>query len=239
MDNGIVPVMRVALLACALALCACSQAGGPRPVAAAELQPCGSLERAEDLTPAECRMEAGGQTLHVTFAQVPSGADGGNVAVDVLGADGRVTQSLLETNVSEYIIPSVQDIDGDGRADILIPRVTGNVNTEWGVWVNTGSAFRRAGEISGVEVQRTADGYIAAPARSSCCSWNVRYYTLDEGGLHDLVTVSVEGQEELPNGRVRSTCTLSESPGLAALHLDARAGRDKFCAEHASQVFGE
>jgi hypothetical protein len=201
------------------------------------LQPCGSLERAEDLTPAECRMEAGGQTLHVTFAQVPAGADGGNVAVDVLGADGRVTQSLLETNVSEYIMPAVQDIDGDGRADILIPRVTGNVNTEWGVWINAGSAYRRAGEISGVEVRRTADGYIAAPARSSCCSWNVRYYTLDQAGLHDLATVYVEGQEELADGHVRSTCTLAEAPGISAINLDERGAREKFCAEPASQVF--
>jgi hypothetical protein len=160
------------------------------------------------------------------------------VTVNVIGERGQVVQTLLEEGVWEYHAVSVQDIDGDGRADILIPRVTGNVNTEWGVWVYDGARFERVGDISGVEVQRTAEGYIAVPARSSCCSWNVRYYRLDETGLHPLVTAQIDGEEETPGGRVRSTCSISESPGLADLQLNAQAAHEKFCAEPASQVFG-
>jgi hypothetical protein len=162
------------------------------------------------------------------------------VTVNVLGDRGQVAQTLVETDVTEYMPPTVEDVDGDGRADILIARVLGNVNFEWGVWIYNGERqrYERVGDISGVETQRTAEGYIAVPARSSAVSWNVRYYRLDEEGLHHLVTAQIDGLEELPDGSVRSTCSVSEAPGLADLNLSERAAQEKFCAEPASQVFG-
>jgi hypothetical protein len=227
--------MRAGVILFALSLLGCSLP--TQQTRMAGLQDCAALERTGELTPAACELEAAGRVIQVHFASVPAGAEGGAVEVSVLDPDRRVAQRLLETDVSEYLMPSYEDVDGDGRADILMPRVSGNVNTEWGVWINAGDRYLRVGEISGVEVQRTADGYIAVPARSSCCSWNVRYYRLDETGLHHLVTAQVDGEEESPGGRVRSTCSISEAPGLSDLHLDAPSAREKFCAEPASQVF--
>jgi hypothetical protein len=228
-------MMRICVAAAALALAACGEQAPPSAVA--NLRPCGEMETPGDLTPGECQMQAAGQTFHVTFADLPAGTQSGAVTIDVVGDNGQVQQTFTEPDVSEYHAPSVEDVDGDGRADVLAPRVTGNVNTEWGVWIFDGARYERVGELSGVEVQRTADGYIAVPARSSCCSWNVRYYRLDDSGLHHLVTAQIDGAEETPGGAVRSTCTLSETPGLADLHLSEAAAREKFCAEQASQVF--
>ncbi len=231
-------MMRAIVLAAALALIACAQQA-PQTLAS-NLQPCADADarRTGELTPGECQLQSSGQTLRVTYADLAAGTQAGAISVDVLGDDGQVAQTLLEADVPEYLTPELQDVDGDGRADILIPRVQGNVNTEYGVWVYDGARYRRVGDISGVEVERTADGLIAVPARSSCCSWNVRYYRLDESGLHHLVTAQIDGEEQVPNGSVRSTCSLSEAPGLADLNLSERAAQERFCGEPASQVFG-
>lgn len=227
------------MLASLLLAAACGERQA-HPADAAALQPCAEANRTRggDLTPGQCRLESSGQTLRVTYADLAAGTQAGAVSVDVLRDDGQVAQTLLESDVPEYLTPQLQDIDGDGRADILIPRVLGNVNFEWGVWIYDGARYRRVGELSGVEVERTADGLIAVPARSSASSWNVRYYRLDESGLHHLATAQIDGLEQLPNGSVRSTCSLPEAPGLADLNLSQRAAQERFCAEPASQVFG-
>jgi hypothetical protein len=230
-------MMRVALGLSALALAACSQ---PAPQAlAADAPECSELELTGELNAAECRLEASGQTMHVLFGALPAGVQAGAVTVNVIGERGQIAQTLVETDVFEYHMPSIEDVDGDGRGDILIPRVTGNVNTEWGVWVYSGERqhYERAGDISGVEIERTADGYLAVPARSSAASWNVRYYRLDESGLHHLVTAQIDGEAEAADGSIRSSCTIPEAPGLAELNMSQRAAEEKFCAEPASQVF--
>lgn len=227
-------MMRIAAVS-ALTLAACSQQAA-QPFAS-NLRPCDELELSGALTPAACQMQSSGQTLRVTYADLAAGTQAGAVSIDVLGQDGQVVQTLLEADVPEYMPLSLQDVDGDGRADILVPRVSGNVNTEYGVWIYDGTRYRRVGDVSGVEVERTADGLIAVPARSSAISWNVRYYRLDESGLRHLVTAQIDGLEQLPNGSVRSTCAISEAPGLADLDLSDRAAQERFCAEPASQVF--
>ncbi|UPT61205.1 MAG: hypothetical protein M0D54_12175 [Hyphomonadaceae bacterium JAD_PAG50586_4] len=172
------------------------------------------------------------------YSPVAEGAPGGAVSVDVLGENGAVLQTMLESDVSEYLAPSVQDVDGDGRGDILIARERGNVNTASGVWVFNGDAgaYRRVGEISGVTIQNTSDGYVAVPARSSAAAWNVAFYQLDANGLHMLASVNIEG-EELAGGQIRSTCSLLDAPGIAGLNLSTGDAEAKFCAEPAAQVF--
>lgn len=191
-----------------------------------------------ELTPGECRLEASGQTLHVRFAELAAGMQSGNVSIDVIGSDGQVYQTVLESDVSEYRAPSVQDVDGDGRGDILIPLMTGNVNTDYAVWLYSGAdgRFERVGAVSGVEIKRTDEGYVAVPARSGAASWTVSFFRLDQEGLHPLVTLQIDGEEV--GGAIRSTCTVLEGDGLAAIGLNERAAQEKFCAEPAAQVFG-
>lgn len=219
----------------AIVLAACAQ---PPHTAGEVLQPCAALQMSGELTPGECRLEASGQTLHVRFAELAAGMQSGNVSIDVIGSDGQVDQTVLESDVSEYRAPSVQDVDGDGRGDILIPLMTGNVNTDYAVWLYSGAdgRFERVGAVSGVEIKRTDEGYVAVPARSGAASWAVSFFRLDQEGLHPLVTLQIDGEEV--GGAIRSTCTVLEEDGLAAIGLNERAAQEKFCAEPAAQVFG-
>lgn len=227
------PVMRALIAAMALAACAQNA-----PLEAE--QACADIEFTGEYVERSCTLAANDETLRVRYSPVAEGAPGGAVSVDVLGENGAVLQTMLESDVSEYLPPSVQDVDGDGRGDILIARERGNVNTASGVWVFNGDAgaYRRVGEISGVEIANTADGYVAVPARSSAAAWNVAFYQLDANGLHMLASVNVEG-EELAGGQIRSTCTLLDAPGVDRIGLDAAQAEAKFCSEPAAQVFAQ
>ena len=226
-------MMRALILALGLAACAQNAPFEATPA-------CADLEFSGEYIEQTCTLIANDETLRVRYSPVAEGAQGGAVSVDVLGEDGAVSQTMLESDVSEYLPPSVQDVDGDGRGDILIARESGNVNTASGVWVFNGDAgaYRRVGEISGVEIVNTVDGYVAVPARGGAAMWNVAFYQLDADGLHMLASVNVEG-EELAGGQIRSTCSLLDAPGIERVSLTTAEAEAKFCAEPAAQVFAQ
>jgi hypothetical protein len=226
-------MMRVALLALALTACA------PQHAETIALQDCSEVDFSVGaLEPVSCSFEAGGERFNVRYAELAEGVQAGTINVEVLGEDGAVLQTLLEPEVAEYRQVGAEDVDGDGRIDLLIPRMSGNVNTEYGVWIYNGerAQYARVGDVSGVQFVRTSEGLIAVPARSGAASWNVAFYKLDEGGLHLMATIRVDG-EELTGGSIRSTCALEEAPGLGDLNLTQAAAETKFCAEPAAQVF--
>jgi hypothetical protein len=234
MDVGALPMMRLAAFLLATALMACSPP--QQAVETTDIVPCADIEPENGLEPGECQLEASGQTLHVKFQPIAAGAETGAVSIDVLGEDGAVVQTMLEPDVTEYIAPIIQDVDGDGRADILAARESGNVNTTYGVWIFNGErgVYERVGDLSAVEIERTSDGLIAAVARSSANSWSVAFSKLDEGGLHLIASVYVTAPEEEGG---TPTCTLEESQGIRDLNLTEQAARERFCAEPAAQVF--
>ncbi len=212
----------------------------PRPQtgAAAAAPSCDEIDLSSSEPVArQCQLEADGQVLRMTFAPITTGGASGDISVDVIGEDGAVVQTLQETEVHEYHAPSVQDVDSDGRGDVLIQRALGNVNAVIGVWIfnKERGRYDRAGEVSGVEIARTAEGYIAVPARASAVEWEISFYRLLDGQLALLATVNVEATGE----KATSTCQLSEAPGLGDLDLTPRAAEAKFCAEPAAQVFGQ
>lgn len=219
-------------------LVACS----PRvPVAdIAALHDCADLFlEAGEIQPGECRMDAAGQTLRVTFAVMADGTRG-RVSIDVFNDDGVVVQTLTEDNVSQYLAPTVQDVDGDGRADILIARESGNVNTAYAIWIFGGdrNLYRRVGEISGYDISRTQEGLIAVQARSAAALRNVSFYRLDETGLVHVASVELEAREGA-QGAVNWRCRLTDAPGATALNLSPEAAEEKFCAEQAATGGGQ
>lgn len=231
--------MRGILFIAAAALAACTPPA--QRVDLSAVAECQTLQLTTgELNPGECKMMAGPAQLHVTFEAPATDGAGGVVRIDVLNDDGAVAQTFSETDVSQFAQPRIEDIDGDGRADILIGRVTGNVNTEYGVWVYSGAdnAYRRAGDVSGVEISRTNDGYLAVSARSSAASWGISFYTVG-ASLEPLVTVSVTATDTTDDGQVRATeCAIEAAPGLASLNMTEEAARAKFCAEpQAAGVF--
>ena len=229
--RGIVIIAGLALTACAPQV---------QRVDLTNVQDCAALTRGDDgQLSGDCKMSAGPAQLHVTFEEPTTEGQGGNVRVDVLNDQGAVAQTFTETNVSEFLPPGAEDIDGDGRADILIGLAGGNVNTEHAVWLYSGqdNAYRRAGEVSGVEFSRTSDGYLAVPARSSAASWNVAFYRIGPA-LEPLVTISVTATDVTDDGQVRaSECKIEEAPGLGSLNMTEEAARMKFCAEPQAGVF--
>lgn len=226
-------MIRASLVVLALLAAACS----PQSEQAEALQSCDTLELSSGaLTPGECQIDAGGQIFRITYAPLAAGATGGTVGVEVMGPDGDVVQSLLESEVSEYRPVSIEDIDGDGRLDVRIPIATGNANTQSALWIYSGErgSFQRVGDVSGISIERTADGYLAVPGRSSAVAWEVPFYHLDEGGLHPLVTVTVEA----PEGRsTEPSCRVTDAPGLGRLNMSEQQAAEKFCAEPATRVF--
>jgi len=226
---------RVAVLLAVAVLSACTPPAEQRVAAPA----CDAIDLSGDLQAARCELQAAGQVLRVSYGEPAAGTTFGAVSIDVLGDDGQVVQTLVESEVSQYRAVAVMDIDGDGRADIQVPRETGNVNTTSGLWIFNGQDGRydRIGEVSGVSIGRTADGYVAVPARSSAAAWNVAFYRLGEDGLAPLVSVEVVREEQA--GTIRSTCRLADALGLSDLNLSEVEAEAKFCAEPiAADVFG-
>lgn len=217
-------------LIAAIALLACS----PRvPVAdIAALHDCADLFlEASEIQAGDCRLDAAGQTMRVRFSPMVEG-EGGTVTIDILSPDAVVTQSIVEQNVSQYLAPTVQDVDGDGRADILVARESGNVNTAYGVWIFSGdrNAYSRVGEISGYDIARTQEGLIAVQARSGAALRNVAFYQLNENGLTHVATIELEAREgagETVNWR----CRLSDAPGASLLNLSSEAAEQRFCSD--------
>jgi hypothetical protein len=221
---------RAFVLAAAMAaLMACS----PRvPVAdIAALHDCADLFlEASEIEAGECRLDAAGETMRVSFSPMAEGVNG-TVRIDVLNADGAVAQTIVEENVSQYLAPTVQDVDGDGRADILVARETGNVNTVFGVWIFGGdrNVYRRVGEVSGYDIARTQEGLLAVQARSGAALRTVAFYQLNPDGLAHIATVELEAREG--GETVHWNCRLSDAPGVAELGLAADAAEQRFCAD--------
>lgn len=223
-------MIRHAAFASLTLLAACAPDGRAR---LAEVMPCSewALPGAA-LNGDGCKLEANGDTLHVKF--MTEGEAAGTVSADVLDRRGIVRQVILETNVLQYSAPTVQDVDGDGRGDIIIARGTGNVNTVSAIWLFSGArgVYERVGEVNGVSIERTGDGYIATPARSSASVWNIAFHGLDENGLRLIASVDA-GAIPADDGSMEQTCELADAPGIGELQLTPEAAEAKFCAEPA------
>ena len=180
---------------------------------------------------------ADGHILRVKFGPVPVG-DKGTISIDVLSGSNAVTQTLSETGTGDYFYPSVDDFDQDGRHDVLIVRNGGAVNFEQALWrQDANGKFVRLGAINGVNVSKTADGYLAVPARGSAAEWSVDFYQIADAPLTPLATIAVAADKTEGDKVVHSSCTLTVSPGIKALNLTAKAAEKKFCAEPAAKVF--
>jgi hypothetical protein len=217
--------MRVLLAsAVAVLLTACSQPAHQDHVAA--LPPECGADAGATAPPPDCRVAYHGDNYAVHYGE-------GSVTVDA------GDQHLTETNISEYLPPSIEDIDGDGAPDILIGRESGNANVDYAVWRNVHGHYVRMGEASGVQFQRTADGLIAAPARSGAADWSVYFYSISDTAMTRVATVDVHAEADDQGNVTSTTCLLNDAPGIAALHLSRAQAQTKFCAEPAAKVFDQ
>lgn len=217
--DGRIGMFSVVSCAALATVAACAQGD---TVDLSSLAACGDYQSA-GLSAGACLLEANGEVLQAEFA-APS--DAGVVAIKVIDDTGRVRQVVMEENVEQHIAPYTHDIDGDGRADIVMPRARGNVNMVSALWLFADDGYyRRLGEINGYEFARTDDGLLGVRSRGSAAQYNIAYFGMGEGRLQLIASVDVELAED---GQRRS-CVLADAPGLAALALTVEQGEAHFC----------
>lgn len=231
---------RLCLLALlpAAALAACQPTPAEAPVAAvpeaeaATLPDCGALTEVE-LGPngtADCRLTASGETGWSVEVNYSEGAEGAvDVSLKIAAVDGAEIQTIHETAQSAYGLPYFVDLDSDGRAELLVPLMTGNVNTSYAVWRGKEGdpEFVRTGEVSGIDVTAYEPGLFITPARSSASSWNTTYHVFEDNTVTRVATAEITlGETEDAPG----SCTVVDDGGLAKIGLTLDAAQAKFCA---------
>lgn len=234
----------------ALALCGCSpdearkQATLERMLA---LPLCDELERPPEAFGAiDCRLTPDGTDappdpqLLVSYAPVEAGANTGSITMRLAKLDGTELQAFSEADVPMYLYPHLEDFDGDGALDVILPREAGNVNTAMALWKRQKGklAYTRFGEINGIGFQRTSNGHLAVQTRSSAADWGVGFFDVTGTSLVPLALLRVSALESGANGAVtRSTCTLEDISAAALAGQTREAAQMRFCTDPAAQVF--
>lgn len=151
----------------------------------------------------------------------------GNIGVQVV-AGGEGGQLIQEAAQGPFFIPTLADLNGDSQPDLLIPLMTGNVNTTWAVYASSQDAtYTRLGEIHGVGWGPSATGLLAVPARSSAASWAVEFYDVEPGGLTPIATV----ETTMEAAGAAPACRLLGTPVLGGQTLEA--AQAQYCGDPA------
>lgn len=143
--------------------------------------------------------------------------DGGTWRFRVLDAAGRrEAQRFTEETDAPGIPPRLGDADGDGAADLWVPTMTGNANTEYAIWtMRPGEGrFRRAGTVSGLRFARDPAGLLAASARNGCCAIGIAFHAFaaGDGALAEVFTIERRLRED---GRPRDCVAVPADPAAA------------------------
>lgn len=136
-----------------------------------------------------CRLDLGeGRSAVISSTDMAEGD--GILRAEITGADGASLQVIEEEAIGVYNYPYLEDLTGDGLADLMLPQLTGMVNTSYALWVQGADGlFSRAGELSGFDITLGSDGLIAASGRSSAAEWETGYYSFENGALKEIAVV--------------------------------------------------
>jgi hypothetical protein len=124
----------------------------------------------------------------------------------------QVSETLEIGNV--YSAPELRDINADGRDELFVPLMTGNVNTLSAVWQQDDDGwFQPAGELSGYDEIRGS--LIVVTSRSNAATYVERAVTLGPEGFAEVYEMEINYADQ--------ACTMLVAPGLEALGLSAEA----------------
>lgn len=166
----------------------------------ASLPSCADLEY--EGTHQDCVLTtAGGATATFTFEPGEWGESGvlivTNVEGDCLWTDEFETES--------FFYPRLEDLDGNGFDDILVPLITGNVNTEMLLIMGGEGGYALASrELSGHTFEPVEPGLFVVQARSSAAEHFASFYTWNGEALDHEATVAITFEDE-----DTATCTLA------------------------------
>ncbi|MCF8879188.1 hypothetical protein L5876_05105 [Hyphobacterium sp. SN044] len=144
---------------------------------------------------------ADGATATFTFEPGEWGESGilivTNAEGDCLWTDEFETES--------FFYPRLEDLDGNGFDDILVPLITGNVNTEMLLIMGGERGYTVASrEISGHTFEAVAPGLFVVQARSSAIEHYASFYAWDGEALDLEAAVSITFDSD-----ESATCTLA------------------------------
>lgn len=153
---------------------------------------------------------------------------GDAVRVQVIGADGTPGQLIEEESFSPYSIPTLSDLNGDQEAELLIPKETGNVNTNYAVFaLQPDGTYLRLGEMSGTNWETSTDGFLAVSSRGSAASLEIAFIDVEPGDLTPIATVEVTMETE----GAKPVCKLVEGAPLVDQGRTTAESEAHFCAE--------
>lgn len=166
----------------------------------------------------DCRLSAG-KGLYLTVSTDPIVHEmlgpAGFLTISVIDRRGRHIAEFSEVTHGLYAYPQLLDVNGDRRADLIIPRSTDAVNVVYALWIQQADGdFVHLGEMTGAEIALTDGGIIAASCRTGVSDWETAYYRATADALQELALVKASGSK--PPRRGGRCEILRLAPGLEA-----------------------
>lgn len=163
--------------------------------------------------------------------------------VVVTGPSGEVTQTIDE--LLERSSPAgvgLQDLDGDGRDEVIIPMgrapFNGGLNTRFSVWRPVGDSmhFERA-QMVGQAVYPSGDGYVVTNG-GALTSRDLTFYQPTAAGFTLIVSLTISAEQVEPGtGRVlKVSCRAHQQQGLQMAGMDVSQAEDTFCSSPAARA---
>ncbi|OBK85246.1 hypothetical protein [Mycolicibacter sinensis] len=230
-------------------LSAVTIAGLACPTAAAEpaLPPCAqpaALINPKTPSPhTDCVLHSSGLTFAVNYWALPELAKPRAVKITVTDGSGEVVQTI-----DELLEPSspgpvgLQDIDGDGREELIVPIAqrlfNGSPNTRWATWRAPGDRLHyERTQMVGQAAYPSGDGYLVTNG-GAVDSRDLTFYLPTGAGYTLVVVLTIEAERVDPaTHRVLTvSCRAHQEDGLHAVDMDVYRAEDTFCASPAANA---
>lgn len=235
-----------------VAAAAITAAGALAPTAAADpaLPSCprtATVINPESVLPhPDCRLHSGdrvGLNFDITHWAVGSDQPPQAVKVVVTDGSGEVVQTINE--MLEPSSPSpvgLQDLDGDGRDELIIPMArhsfNGSPNTRFAVWRADGDRQHlERTQMVGQAVYPSGDGYVVSNG-GALSSRDLTYYLPTSAGFTLVVVLTIEAEQADPDTHrvLTVSCRAHQEDGLHAVDMDVYQAEDTFCASPAANA---
>jgi hypothetical protein len=191
----------------------------------------------------DCSLHSGALDFAVTYWSVPELPEPRAVKVTVTDAAGDVVQTI-----DELLEPSspggvgLQDVDADGREELIIPIArnlfNGSLNTRFATWRAPGDRLHyERTQMVGQAAYPSGDGYLVVNG-GGLVSRDLTFYLPTGAGYTLVVVVTIEAQEVDPATRQALTviCRAHQEDGLHAVGMTIRQAEQAFCASPAASA---
>ncbi|GAB2505240.1 hypothetical protein GCM10027167_01570 [Nocardia heshunensis] len=216
----------------------------------ATLPLCGDVKDAGKTPIPDCKLVSK-DSAHYTFVvrhaaveRTSAGGDTKVTLVDVIAkdlvdnSDYAAGRTMVETgDLFMNGEPSLQDLDADGRDELLIPVGSGSGGVTEAVYRDTAPDpaakdpnFVRIGEINGIDLEHTDSGYIATVGKGGAAEKEVSFMKIENSQLVEKVRVEIDMTED-SQGHGHGTCKVIRSGGLAGSGLSDSQVTQRFCSE--------